>query len=164
MWNSFYLTPWFWLSVAIFALIIEALSAFSLTTIWFALSAIIMIAVASIAEIYSVTIPIKWQWGIFLSISLLTLIFTRPFAIKRLKVGHIKTNADSFIGSEALVIRDIPKFGRGEVKIGGQIWSAKSKNQTQIPSGQICTVLEIQGVTLIVHSPESPTQTQTNTI
>lgn len=151
---AFYLTPWFWLTIAVLALIIEAASAFNLTTIWFALAAFVMVAVSGISEMYDVTIPIKLHWGIFLSLSLILLIFTRAFAIKKLKVGRVKTNVDSLVGSEALVIRDIPKFGKGEVKIGGQIWSASSVNQSEIPAGQTCTILEVRGVTLFVRFRE----------
>jgi len=147
---AFYLTPWFWLAVAIVALVIEALSAFNLVTIWFALSAIVMIAVSWITEINAAPIPVKLHWGIFLSLSLILLIFTRPFAVKKLRVGREKMNLDSLVGSTALVTQAIPSFGKGEVKVGGKFWSAASENQEQIPAGETCTVLEIRGVTLRV--------------
>jgi membrane protein implicated in regulation of membrane protease activity len=152
---AFYLTPWFWLAIAVVALVIESLSAFSLVTIWFALAALFMIAVSGLSEIYSVPISFKLHWGIFLSLSLLLLVFTRPFAVRKLRMGREKTNLDSLVGRAALVTQDVSKFNKGEVKISGKFWSATAENQEEIPAGKTCVILEIRGVTLLVR-PQAP--------
>jgi len=152
---AFYLTPWFWLGIAVIAFVIEAFSAFNLVTIWFALAAIVMVAVSGFSELFSVPVSFKLHWGIFLLLSLLLLVFTRPFAVKKLRAGQEKTNLDSLVGCEALVTQDIPRLGKGEVKVGGKFWSAASVNQGEISAGQTCAILEIRGVTLLVR-PRTP--------
>jgi membrane protein implicated in regulation of membrane protease activity len=87
---------------------------------------------------------------IFLAIATLLLIFTRPIAIKKFKIGQEKTNVDSLIGKHALVVKTIGEFERGEAKINGQIWSARSEGNTEITEGKKCEILRIEGVQLIV--------------
>lgn len=134
---------WFWLAVAILFTVIEVFS-FGLTTIWFALGGIIMIFVSFLP------IPFPWQILIFLVISTLLLVFTRPIAIKKLKVGKEKTNTDDIIGKTALVVKEITKFEKGEVKIKGIVWSAQSENEENILEGTECRIESIHGVTLTV--------------
>ena len=140
--NSFFYDnlPWVWLAIAVLCTVVEAFS-FGLTTIWFAIGAILMIFISFLP------IPFAWQ---ILIISTLLLIFTRPVAIKKLKVGKEKTNTDELAGSIALVVKDITKFEKGEVKVKGIIWSAQTADGSEIPSGTECVIDKVQGVTLIV--------------
>jgi membrane protein implicated in regulation of membrane protease activity len=82
------------------------------------------------------------------------LIFTRPLAVKKFKMGKEKTNVDSLVGKHALVVKNIGEFEKGEVKISGQIWSAISENNSEIAEGTKCEVLRIEGVRLIVRPLE----------
>ena len=134
---------WFWLSIAVLFTVIEVCS-FGLTTIWFALGGIIMIFVSFLP------IPFPWQILIFLVISTLLLIFTRPIAIKKLKVGKEKTNTDEIIGKTALVVKEITKFEKGEVKIKGIVWAAETANGENISVGTECIIESVHGVTLTV--------------
>ncbi len=137
------LVPWIWLGVAVLCVLIEAFT-FSLTTIWFALGAVVLIFV-------SLThIALQWQLLIFVVVSLLLLIFTRPFAVKKLKVKKTPTNADSLIGRKCIVTKEITELEKGEVKINGNEWSAQSVGGVSIQPGEEVTVKEIQGATLIV--------------
>jgi membrane protein implicated in regulation of membrane protease activity len=78
------------------------------------------------------------------------LVFTRPIAIKKLKVGKVKTNVDALVMEEALVTKKISKFGKGEVKVKGQIWTAVSEDNNEIEEGTVCSVVRIEGVKAIV--------------
>ena len=135
--------PWFWLAVAIVCTVIEAFT-FGLATIWFALGALLMIFLSFLP------IPFAWQVLIFLVVSTVLLVFTRPVAVKKLKVGKAKTNTDELAGKTALVVKDITKFDKGEVKVNGIIWSAQTSNGEEIPAGTECVVESVHGVTLIV--------------
>ena len=123
--------------------IIEAVT-FGLVTIWFAISALIMVFVSFLP------IALVYQVIIFLVISTVLLIFTRPLALKKFKPGIVKTNVDSLVGMHALVTRQITEFDRGEVKLNGQIWSARSQEGLTIKEGTKCEVLRIEGVQAIV--------------
>ena len=39
---------------------------------------------------------------------------------------------------------------KGEIKINGNIWSAKSEDSSSIPENSQCEILRIEGVTAIV--------------
>ena len=95
-------------------------------------------------------IPFLWQILLFLIISSVLLIFTRPVAVKKLKVGREKTNTDSLIGEKALVIKDITEFEKGLVKLHGMEWSARSVGGSAIAKNATCRVERIEGVTLVV--------------
>ena len=95
-------------------------------------------------------IPFVWQVLIFLVISSLLLVFTRPVAIKKLKVGRERTNTDSLIGARTLVVKEITEFEKGLVKINGVEWSAQSIDNKTIERDATCIVRAIEGVTLVV--------------
>jgi membrane protein implicated in regulation of membrane protease activity len=134
---------WIWVALVIIFAVIEILT-FGLTTVWFAIAALIMVFLSFLA------IPLPVQVLIFLAISAVLLIFTRPVAVRKLKVGKEKTNVESFAGKHVLVTRAIGEFENGEVKLNGLIWTARSENNTVIPEGTKCEVLRVEGVQLIV--------------
>ena len=135
--------PWFWLFLVILFTVIEVVT-FGLATIWFALGALVMLFLSPLP------IPFLWQILLFLIISSVLLIFTRPVAVKKLKVGREKTNTDSLIGEKALVIKDITEFEKGLVKLHGMEWSARSVDGSAIAKNATCRVERIEGVTLVV--------------
>ena len=128
--------------VIIFALI-EAFT-LGLVTIWFALSALVMVFLSFLP------IPLAFQVLIFLGLSALLLIFTRPLAVKKFKLGRVKTNVESLVGKHALITKKISEFDTGEAKVSGQIWTARSENNIEIDEGTKAEVLGIEGVQLIV--------------
>lgn len=142
--NTFFeYLPWFWLFLSIIFTGIEV-ATLGLTTIWFALGSLVMLLLSPLP------IPFLWQVLLFLIISSVLLIFTRPIAVKKLKVGREKTNTDSLIGEKALVIKDICEFDKGMVKIHGMEWSAQSVDGKTLAKGERCIVERIEGVTLMV--------------
>jgi len=141
-----YISPrWIWVALVIIFAIIEALT-LGLTTIWFAIGALVTVFLSFLP------IPMPYQILIFLAISAVLLFFTRPIALKKLKIGREKTNVDSLVGKHALVLKQITEFDRGEVKIDGQIWSARLEERTVSPliEGSKCEVVRIEGVQVVV--------------
>ncbi|MDR1575129.1 MAG: NfeD family protein [Treponema sp.] len=134
---------WIWVALTIVFALIEVFT-MGLTTVWFALSALVMVFLSFL------NIPLAAQILIFLGIAALLLVFTRPLAVKKFKTGTEKTNVDSLIGKHALVIKGIGEFEKGEVKLNGQIWSARSEDNAEIREGTICEVIRIEGVQAIV--------------
>ena len=134
---------WIWVALVVIFAVIEAFT-FGLTTIWFAISAFVMVFLSFFK------IPLMIQVFIFLLISGVLLFFTRPIAIKKLKTGRVKTNVDSLVGMHALVTKKISEFDRGEVKLNGQFWTAHSEDGSEINEGTKCEVVRIEGVQAIV--------------
>jgi membrane protein implicated in regulation of membrane protease activity len=147
---GFIFSPWFWLVLTVLFTLIELLSAFTLTTIWFAISAALMIFISGLTELLDAPIRFRLHIGLFLVIAIVLLVFTRPIAIKKLKVGKTKTNVDALVNEDALVTKKIPTFGKGEIKVKGQTWTAISEDNTEIKEGVVCAVVRIEGVKAIV--------------
>jgi len=136
-----------WLGLLVVLLLVE-LATMGLTTIWFAGGALAAFAVSLFTEAVSV------QCLVFLAVSVVLLIFTRPFAVKFVNKNRVKTNADSLVGRIGIVTADIDNLeSRGEVQVSGQIWSARAKEREQkLKKGTEVKILEISGVKLIVEA------------
>ena len=136
--------PWIWLGILILSCIVEAIT-FSLTSIWAAIAALPLIFISK------TPLDIKWQLLIFVVLTTVLVIFTRPFAVKKLKIGKNKTNVDSIIGQEVLVTKSIKKFDKGLVKAkNGVIWTAKSKDDSEIEKDSNAKVISVEGNTLTI--------------
>jgi len=134
---------WIWVGLVVIFAIIE-ICTLGLTTVWFAIAALVMVFLSFL----KISMPV--QGLIFLVISALLLIFTRPLAIKKFKMGREKTNVDSLAGKQVLVTKTIGEFEKGEVKLNGLIWAARSENNTEIAKGIKCEILRVEGVQVIV--------------
>lgn len=138
---------WFWLGVMLLCVVIEAVT-FALTTVWGAIAAFVMIFVSR------TNMPLKWQLILFLVLTIVLVLTTRPFAVKKLKLGKDKTNVNSMEGQEVLVTKRISWFEKGEVKAkNGVIWSAKNadeQDEADILEGSVCKIVKVDGNTLSV--------------
>lgn len=134
-----------WLALLIILGIIE-FATLGLTTVWFCAGAV----VAIIANICGA--PLIVQIVLFLIISIVTLIFTRPLVIRYINKDRIKTNADSLIGKSAIVVEEIDNLkAMGTVNINGQEWTARCEDENgNIEAGEVVEIKAIQGVKLIV--------------
>ena len=137
--------PIMWLILLACFLVVEAITV-GLTTIWFAGGAL----VAAIASGLGAGILI--QWVLFLVISLVLLIFTRPLAVRYMNKGVPKTNVNSLIGERAVVIQKINNLEQsGQVRINDIEWMARtSSDEVPRPEHAIVTIEDVQGVKLIV--------------
>ena len=133
-----------WLIVAFIFAVIEAFT-LGLTTIWFAGGAV----AAVVAALLGASVPV--QVVLFVVVSILLLVLTRPWAVKHFKKTLESTNIDAVIGKEALVTQDIGPFSAGEAKLNGLTWVAVAtdKNKT-ISAGTAVRVDAVEGVKLIV--------------
>lgn len=133
-----------WLGTIIACVIIEAMTV-NLTTIWFAIGAV------AAWLIYLTGLGLEVQIIAFLLVSTVSLIFTRPIAMEKLKIGRTKTNADLLIGQSYKVVTTIDNINNeGTVNVKGQIWTARSVDDQVIEKDEIVEVKEIVGVKLIV--------------
>ena len=135
-----------WLLTAIVLVVGEALTV-GLTFIWFAVGALGGLVVAVLGG------PIWLQVVVFLALSALALALVRPLAAKLMRPGRVATNADRIIGKTAMVTETIDNLsGQGQVKVAGQIWTARSERDVVIPKDTEVTVLRIEGVKVFVET------------
>lgn len=151
-----------WLIVMVLLLGVEAASVV-LVSIWFAGGALVALLVAALGA------PVWLQIIVFLLVALVLLVFTRPIAMKYFNTNRIKTNVESLIGKQAIVVSEIDNLrGIGQATVGHQQWSAKSTDDTVvIPEGAVVEIVDIKGVKLIVRdaSPvaQKPAKSETKT-
>ncbi len=133
-----------WLGAVILFGIIEALTV-GIVSIWFSIGALAALIAAALHAA-------PWlQITVFLAVSAVALIITRPLIKKKILLRTTPTNTDMLIGEKGTVDEEIDNLaGTGSVKIAGKIWSAKSENGDVIPSGSTVTAVRIEGVKLIV--------------
>ncbi len=135
---------WGWLIVMAACVIIEA-STMGLTTIWFAVGALIAWFV------YLIGLNLQVQIVVFMLVSIVCLFLTRPLVVEKLKIGKLRTNADSLIGESVKVTETINNINNeGAVKARGQIWSASSTDDEIIEKDELVIIKEIKGVKLVV--------------
>ena len=131
------------------ALLVIEIATLGLTTIWFAAGAL----VAFLAAYIGFGVPV--QVIIFLAVSIILLILTRPIAIKYFNQERQKTNAESLIGQKAIVIEEVnPLQATGKVEVNGMEWSAKTEESDRIEVSTVVSIKGIQGVKLIVEKEE----------
>ena len=135
--------PWVWVAVTIICVVIESLT-LALTTIWFGISAFVMVFLAF------TPLPFPAQLFIFVVVALVLLIFTRPVVKKKLNQKQIATNYERIIGQIAIVTKKITALDKGAVKINGMEWTAAVKEDITLEEGSKCIIEEIAGVTAFV--------------
>jgi membrane protein implicated in regulation of membrane protease activity len=135
---------WLWIALIVAFLVIEAVTV-QLVTIWFTVGAI----GALIANVLHTEIWV--QVLVFVAVSAITLLLTRPF-VKRFTEQHkVPTNADRYIGKQAVVVEPIDNIhAKGAVTVGGLEWTARTKDGSNIEKDEIVTIESIEGAKLIV--------------
>ncbi len=140
-----------WVVVAVVLLIAEATTS-AFVAIYFGLAAIAAAAIAAVG----LGLPI--QLLAFAAISVGSLTLTRP-ALKRAAGGALKirTGVDAMQGKIGVVTRAIAELEAGQVKVGGETWTARCYyDEEPIPVGSRVEVVKIEGVTALVIPAPSP--------
>ena len=127
-----------WLGLMVVFLIIE-LATVGLTSIWFSGGALaaLLVSLAGAGMVIQITV--------FVVVSAVLVIFTRPFAAKYVNVHHVKTNCDELIGSVVQVTQT------GTAIAQGKEWTARCKSdKDRIEKDSLAKVTAISGVKLIL--------------
>ncbi len=113
---------------------------------WFGLGAF---AAAFVSFFFGMTTQIT----VFIVVSAVLLIFTRPIVLKTL-LRHDspkKINIDDIIGKRAIVVKKIdPASGGGMIKINGELWRAASADGKEVEVGEYVKILKVEGTLLKV--------------
>jgi len=134
-----------WFVALVVLLIIEGFT-YALVSIWFAGGTV----AALVLSLLNVNVAV--QFAAFAVVSAVLLLMVRPAAKRLLPGRKARTNADRVIGQEGVVIRQIdPISGEGQVKVMGQVWSAKPEDGASVitPDSHVI-ITGISGVKVIV--------------
>lgn len=133
-----------WLIIFLVLLVMEIFS-LGLTTIWFAIGAV----VAFIATLVGAGIVV--QVVLFFAVSIITLIATRPIAVKYFSKNTEKTNVEGIIGKNVVITQRIPDINTtGKASLDGEIWRARSLENEPMEEGELVEIVAVEGVKLIV--------------
>ena len=134
-----------------------------MTIIWIAAIIIFGIAEAATAGLVSIWFVVGaalWlQFAVFLIVSILALIATRPLARKMLDKTIVPTNADRVLHHEAKVTETVDnENATGAVYIDGKTWTARSEDGNIIPKGKMARIVRMEGVKLYVRESKEPSE------
>ena len=134
-----------WLAAMVVFLLIEAACPIHLVSIWFAAGSLIALLSTFLAA------PFWLQITLFILVSGALLALLWPLVRKYLNPDHTATNVDSVIGSVGRVTAAIDNVeARGQVKLGGMEWTARSTSGNPIPEGTEVRVDRVEGVKVFV--------------
>lgn len=138
-----------WLLILIVMIGIE-IATMGLTTIWFAGGAVIAFILSLLG------VNFKIQLVVFLVVSILLLVLTRPLAMKHLNSKRTKTNIDDLTGKSGIVLKEIDNAKeQGQIMLNGIEWTARSRDNDIIPADTEVEVVEIKGVKAIVRKKKA---------
>ena len=135
---------YWWLILAGVCLIIE-LATEGFLICWFGVGALASMVVSFfLPESYIIQIIT------FLIVSIILVCSTRKFANK-VAPADVPSNVYTVLGKKALVTIEIDNTaGKGQIKVDGDLWSAKSENGEKIPANSTVEILRIDGVKVVV--------------
>ena len=135
----------FWIILSGLFFIIE-MATVGFLVFWFGIGSLI----AMIVSLFTANIAI--QTSVFVFSSAVLLFFTRPLVNKLTQNDEdVQTNAYSIIGKKGIVIKEIdPILEQGQVKIGTEVWSAKTLGDKKVKEGTQIEVVKIDGVKVVV--------------
>lgn len=139
------MTVLIWLIIMIIFLIAEAITV-GLATIWFAAGALAAMAVCALGFGTFV------QFMVFFIVSMVLLIFTRPFALKYVNPNKVRTNYEDAVDKIVKITERVDNInGTGTALLNGQEWTVRSRADSEIlEPGDLAAVVGIAGVKLIV--------------
>ncbi len=107
--------------------------------------------IATLAAILG--LGIEWQVILFCIATLISFFVIRPLAVKYAyrKSDHRPTNNLALIGRKGEVITAIDnEKNRGEIKVDGDIWRAKTINNETVEVGTIVTIVKLESIIVFV--------------
>lgn len=132
-----------WVLIFVVTLIVE-LETSNLTTIWFCISSVVTIICGVLfANPYV-------QLIIFIALSLILVLATRPLTKKMMQKEIIKTNSDRLIGMVGIVSSAIIPNEIGEVKVDNSLWRAVNNDNLTFAVGEKVLIDAIVGIKLVV--------------
>lgn len=131
-----------WFIVAGALALVEALT-LGLICIWFAGGAVGAAIAAMLGASFTVQIIV------FLAVSSILIVLTKPIAKKRFNSKTEKTNVDALVGQTGMVEERITPERAGQVRADGKVWRAVCESG-ELEKGTVVVIKSIKGVTIMV--------------
>ncbi len=132
-----------WLILAGFFFVLE-IATEGFLVFWFGIGAVAAIGTSFLTE------NIFVQIAVFVIVSIILVLSTRKLTDK-IKPKEVPTNVYTILGKKAVVSQAIDNAkSSGQIKIDGDLWSAKSETDETIEEGSTVEILSIDGVRAVV--------------
>ena len=134
-----------WLGILAAAVVLEIITP-QMVTIWFAVGALVtfFVALAGVEQLWI-------QIVVFVAVSAVAVVVTRPLVKKMVNKKAEPTNADMVIGQTGIVTEKIDNLApSGLVKVNGSVWTARTADGSVIEENEKVIIKEISGVKLLV--------------
>lgn len=135
-----------WMVWLVLALVLGGIEMLSLSLVF------VMLSGGALAALVTALLggPPWLQGVVFALVSVAMIAFVRPAAVKHMRpaVEDIRTNVDRLVGAPATVVEPVDA-GRGLIKIGGDVWTARAERGEFLP-GDVVKVVAIDGATAVV--------------
>jgi membrane protein implicated in regulation of membrane protease activity len=137
-----------WLVLAALLGVAEVMTA----TLAFGLLAVAAVAAAIVG---AVGLGLPFQLTAFAVAAGAGLGVVRPLAVRHIRQPPLlRSGTSALVGRSAVAIEEVTPLA-GRVRIGGEVWSARSYEESQvIPAGSTVDVFAIEGATALVHPRE----------
>lgn len=134
-----------WLLLLILFVVAE-LFTMALFTVWLALGALLALI------LYLAGIPLWGQLAGFFVVSVVMLLFIRPFAVRLFNREKAYNNKEDLIGRDVIVVSEVDsRYGTGQIIVDGQFLSAGARDpKERLPVGSVGTVVATKGSKIIV--------------
>lgn len=139
-----YMMAYVWIALAIVMVLVE-ITTVQLVSVWFMVGALC----AALTTLFTDSVVI--QLAVFVGVSLLALLLTRPL-VRRLKENRVqlRTNIDRLPGEKGVMLKPVENTESvGQAKVLGKVWSVKTDNPP-LKEGDTVRVIAVDGVKLIV--------------
>ncbi len=99
--------------------------------------------------------PVVVQALVAVVVAIVLLAALRPWLLRYLRRRHrlVETNAAALVGRPAVAVTPVAEDG-GRVKIGGEVWTARTRSGARIATGAPVRVTRIDGATAVVEPIE----------
>ena len=141
------ITIWVWLAIFVITIVIEAMTQ-DIVSIWFTVGSVASLCISYLA-------PWWVELIVFVVISTVCLLLTRPLVKKIMRSQIRKTNSDDLIGQKVKLLSDVTKFDMGTVKINSVIYNVIiAEDEEDIKKDTVVEIVSIKGNKLIVRKVE----------
>lgn len=144
---------WTWLLVGLLLIGAEIATPGGLFLIFLGVAAVIVGVLRALGLV-------ETMWVQFLAFAVLSMVslalFRRPLMVRLRLSGTGRDDVDSVIGETAVALDDLPPDGRGTAQLRGSTWAAANTGVRPIRRGERCTVLRVDGLTLVIEPAPLP--------
>ena len=137
-----------WVIIAIVFAVVEMVTT-EFFSLFFALGGLVTALLAVVTEDWVL------QTVVFIVASVIFTWRLRPLLLRSYLSNEVKTNVARQAGRVGIVVQEINNLeAQGQVKVDGELWTARSESGETIAAGQRVEVVRIEGVKAIVRTKE----------